>query len=206
MLALFAQAAGNGNMNNDDELDPEGLAILVVVFGMAFVIWLVITGFFLLTLSRTLTLCRPKNRAMEPGAVWFNLIPVFNIIWLFVTVMRVGESLKQEFRSRGWRTKENFGQTLGIVLAVFSVLNCGCYIGGLIPLVLFIVYWSKIAGYKRQLAEPYDDDEGEDSWDDEGVEDQDRPRERRTDEDHDRPREPWEDENDDRDDRPRNRR
>lgn len=181
MFALFAQAGGN-----DDEPTPEELAIIFIVFGVLFFLWLIVSAFFLNSVSRTLNLCRPRNRTMEPGQVWLNLIPGFSIIWFFVTVSRVSETLRLEYRSRGWSTGENFSHTLGIVLAIFSLLNCGCYVGGLIPLILFIIYWQKIAEYNRQLAtrySEYDEEEedtgADDRWDDDYDDRDDHSRRRR---------------------------
>jgi hypothetical protein len=31
---------------------------------------------------------------MEPGMVWLNLIPVLSLVWQFITVIRVAESLE----------------------------------------------------------------------------------------------------------------
>jgi hypothetical protein len=184
MFALFAQAGVNAN---NDEFTPEELAIISIVCGAIFFVWLIVSGFFLNSVSRTLHLCRPRNRTMEPGQVWLNLIPGFNTIWFFITVSRIAESLKLEYASRGWSTRQNFSHTLGIVLAVFSLLNCGCYVGGLIPLVLFIMYWQRIAEYNRELTtrySDYDEDEedeldGGDRYDDEYDDRDDRPRNRR---------------------------
>jgi hypothetical protein len=100
--------------------------------------------------------------------VWLNLIPGFNAVWLFITVNRVADSLQREFRSRGWRNRENFGRTLGIVLGVFSALNFGCYIGALIPIILLVIYWGKIAEYNRQLAARYEEDDDDEYEDDRG--------------------------------------
>ncbi|WP_171468859.1 hypothetical protein [Frigoriglobus tundricola] len=128
--------------------------------------------------------------------VWLNLIPLFNLVWQFITVIRVAESLKQEFRSRGWsRRGVDYGYGVGIAA-------CALGFGGWIPvigpllslgsLICGIVYWVKIAGFSGRLARGayyYDDDE-----DDEDDEDG-RPRRRRD-----------EDDEDDDDDRPRRRR
>jgi hypothetical protein len=73
-------------------------------------------------------------------------------LWLFVTVIRVGDSLRAEFRSRGREDTGTCGKTLGITFAVFNALNFGCIIAGLIPLVLLVVYWVTITGYTRELS------------------------------------------------------
>ncbi|HEV3438053.1 MAG TPA: hypothetical protein VG122_11880 [Gemmata sp.] len=184
MFALFAQVARNQNNNAGFPPRDELLLVLGIV-GAIVLIWLIVAILFLLSLSKTLSYCRPRNRTMEPGQVWLNLIPIFNIVWHFITVIRVAESIRKEFRSRGWSTREDFGQTLGIVTSVmFLVGSCFALIG----LICFILYWAKIAGYSSQLAarEEYDEYE-DDRWDDE---DDDRRYDK--DEDDDDDDRPWE--------------
>jgi hypothetical protein len=67
------------NKNNDDALAVVFLIIMLV----ALAIGLTIAIFFYLTLSRCLSRIRSRNREMEPGQVWLNLIPCFGIIWIF---------------------------------------------------------------------------------------------------------------------------
>jgi hypothetical protein len=163
---------------------------------------LVIQIFYLLTLSRALRRCRPRNRRMEPGQVWLNLIPCFNIVWIFITVTRLADSLRDEFDDRRLRADGDFGRTLGITYNVLNLLGAIPYIGAIFSLaglVCFILYWVKIAGYSRQLLEDSEDrynsyDERDDEGDDRGYKDRegdDRPSRRRRYEDdeyEDRPR------------------
>ena len=60
---------------------------------------------------------------MEPVQVWLNLIPVFNLVWCTVTVERVAESLRSEFRERGMDgPSERYGQPAGLtVLTLLAV-------------------------------------------------------------------------------------
>jgi len=58
-----------------------------------------------LTLSKALKQCQPENRDLEPGQVWLQLIPIFNLYWNFVTTSKVPSSLKAEFRERGMGTR-----------------------------------------------------------------------------------------------------
>ena len=52
---------------------------------------------------------------MEPGEVWRNLIPVYNLVWLTVTVERVAESLRAEFAVRDLDDPgEDYGRRTGI--------------------------------------------------------------------------------------------
>jgi hypothetical protein len=145
--------------SNDDEL----LAILAVVFLVVIAIGLVIHIFFLLTLSRCLARIQPRNRDMEPGLVWLNLIPCVGTVMIFLTVNWLASSLRKEYESRGWRTEgETFGQGIGMGYAICAIASAIPYIGGLIgiaALICFIMYWVQIANYSTALQErPYDPD------------------------------------------------
>ncbi len=183
MLAILAQA------NGGDGADGAFLAILLMGVCGFYIALLLIGIFFLLTLHKALAKCHPRNRTMEPGMVWLNLIPLFNLVWQFITVVKVAESLEYEYRDRGWhRRGEDYGKGLGIT-------TCALGFGGIIPycgilivlagLVCSIVYWVKIAGYSRDLStgstryDDYDDDE-DDHYDDDR-----RPRRRRRERDDD---------------------
>jgi len=73
--------------------------------------------FFCLTLQRTMSEVRPRNRTMPAGLVWLHLlhlggaIPFLGFVvgiaasvWDLIMVLKIGSSLKQEFEDRGWRT------------------------------------------------------------------------------------------------------
>ncbi|MDY3556055.1 hypothetical protein R5W24_005218 [Gemmata sp. JC717] len=162
-------------------------------------IGLVINIFFLLTLSKALHRCHPDSRTMEPGMVWLALIPLVGIAWIFVNVLRVAESLRNEFRYRRWhRRGEDYGYGIGLAYCCLMLASIIPYCGslfGLAGLVCWIMYWVKIANLSRQIERPYRgsdwDDEEDDEYDDD---DDDRPRRRARD-----------DEYDDGDDRPRRR-
>jgi len=185
MFELFAQA-NNPNAGNPFAPGPGGginpqlqsLFVGIVVGTCVYLlVMLAVVILFFLTLSRALTKCRPYNRAMQPGMVWLNFVPCLNIVWSFVTVVQVAQSLKNEFRDRGMRNAaENYGKTLGltalilnIVIGVVSrvILTVGqaqndpnivigslvfSIVGQLVIVVLFIMYWVKIAGFSKQLS------------------------------------------------------
>jgi hypothetical protein len=94
MNALFAQGFGRTNA----QIDPSSPEVLLFL-GLVVVILLVCVS-YRFTLAKALRHCRPANRAMEPGQVFLNLIPCFSVMWQFVTVSRIAQSLREEFRSR----------------------------------------------------------------------------------------------------------
>jgi hypothetical protein len=192
MLALLAQAGGNKN----DEV--ERAVLLGACCGLA--VWLVVVIFFLISLSKALHRCHPRNRTMEPGQVWLNLIPLFNIVWQFVTVNRVADSLRNEFYDRRWdRGDTDYGRGVGTVYCVLNpvvgVLNAASNVEpvlalvvvplALVALICFIIYWVKIANFSGQLVarpgdyddyDDYEDDEPDDEPDDRGDRRDDRDR------------------------------
>jgi hypothetical protein len=190
-MHLFAQA----NFNNNAGIDPAVLPVLIGVMCVAMTIGLAIAIAFYLTLSKALSRCKARNRTMEPGQVWLNLIPVFGIFWIFVTVSRISESLKNEYYDRGWDERGDFGKQIGLAFPICSLLGIIPFIGPLFSLgslICLIMYWVKIAGFSKELAggggraadddDDYDDrprgrsrgrDDDDDDYDD------DRPRKRR---------------------------
>jgi hypothetical protein len=162
-MPLFAQFQPQPNDKPPEEL------LFAIIGGIVCVgcgLWLLIRFFYCRTLSTALQRCRPRNRTMEPGMAYLNLIPLFHLIWQFIAVARVSESLKEEFYDRGWDDRDDFGRSIGMAFAGLTVGGMVPYIGalfGLAALVCWIVHWVKVAGYSRELAEGggrgrYDDD------------------------------------------------
>jgi len=123
-----------------------------------FVLFLIPAILYLITLQNALGKCPPVSRTMDPAMVWLLLVPLFNLIWSFFVVMALGKSLGNEFRRRGIPTPDPLpGQSIGMAMCI-----CGCC--GIIPiinflaipvqLVLWIVYWVKIAEFSRMLDVP----------------------------------------------------
>lgn len=182
---LFAQQggfnnAGGGGGNGGDAAAAIGMMACYAVIGIAA---LVLHILFALNLSRTLQLCDPRNRVFEPGQVWLNFIPLFNVVWIFITVFRVAETLDAEYRDRGLRGDGDFGKTNGLVCCISAIVGCSP-----VALIFYIIYWVKMAGYRKELTETAS---GADRY----GEDDDRPSRRRR-RDHD------EDDRDEEDDRP----
>ena len=188
MLPLFAQFNGpNNNPAADDDIPPELLIPLLAGVCVFLLVFLVVYVLFLMSLQKALTRCHPDNRAMQPGMVWLNLVPCLNVVWQFLTVIWVADSLDREFRDRRLRSDGDYGKGLGLASCVLNLLGNIPYIGllfGLAGLVCFIVYWVKIAGISRQLAEDdadaatggYDDRPPRDRDDDRYDDYDDRPR------------------------------
>jgi hypothetical protein len=222
-LPLFAQAGGGfGGGGGAAATDTTTSLIIIAVELVILVVAIVVAVMFYLTLSRALQQCSPRNRLMEPGMVWLNFIPCFNFVWIFFTVIRVSDSLRNEFEDRGMRVDGDCGKGIGITYAVLkavSIIPLVNYVSSWAALVFLIIYWVKIAGLSKQLQEgggyrneDEDDRPSRRRRDEREDEEDDRPSRRRREEPEDDPedrpsrrrREEPEDDLDD--DRPRRRR
>lgn len=130
-----------------------GITFLIALL-VLFAISIIPLVFYLLTLQRALEKCAPHNRSMSPGLVWLQLIPFFNIIWQFFVVSAVSGSLSKEYAARRLPAEGDFGRSIGIAMAILWVCWLIPYVSGfafIAWLVLWIVYWVKIAGLSGRL-------------------------------------------------------
>lgn len=157
----------------------EGLVLAILGgYCLFVVVMLAVAILFLLTLMRTLQLVRPRNQAMSPGLVWLNLAPVVNIVWPFLTVVWIARSLDAEYRDRGMHQPgEDYGKKVGLtglityyasyivgyavyLIGLVNALPPLAVVGGglmllafLAYIVTFVLYWVKIAGFRKELQE-----------------------------------------------------
>jgi hypothetical protein len=112
---------------------------------------------FLLTLQKALERCSVECQTTTPGSVWLSLIPLFNIIWSFILVTRISESLHNEFIKRNIPEDPEPGKSIGIAFCILGLCSMIPMIGIFISwaaLVCWILYWVKISGYSNKLMMP----------------------------------------------------
>lgn len=135
-----------------------GTFILIIIASALFLIPVIL---YLLTLQNTLKKVKKKNRRIKPGQVWLNLIPLFNIVWQFIMINRIADSLKAEFSERNISIKEDRpGAQIGVAYCILNLCGVIPVLGGLASLaglVCWIVYWVKISNYKNQLGKVNED-------------------------------------------------
>jgi hypothetical protein len=137
---------------------PETIMITIIVVIAVIAALLIPALFYISTLSKALQRCAPSRRAMPPGQAWFLLIPLFNMVFHFIIVSRIADSLRNEFTFRQLPLSEREpGKNLGIT---FCILNLTAWIPllgiltGLAGFVCWIVYWVRIADYSRRISQP----------------------------------------------------
>jgi hypothetical protein len=127
---------------------------IVILLGVFLLPWF----FFLLNLHTLLNRVSPVNRAMPAAHVWLNFIPVFNLGWFLYTVVKVRDSVRAEYRSRGWPVEGDLGYNVGLATGVLAIVT---FIMGWVPLlgwalgiaqlVCWIIYWLRTHELKNQL-------------------------------------------------------
>ena len=130
-------------------LGPELLILLVL--GLMIIPFV----FYLLSLRNTLRLLSTENQLLPPNNVWLLFIPLFGLIYHFIVVGKISDSLARELDQRNLPKKEarpayNIGLAM-CILSAASVIPVLGSIGSLGALVCWIVYWVKIEGYKNTL-------------------------------------------------------
>lgn len=132
---------------------------------------LVVVILYLKTLQDTLHEISDHNRQMPAVNVWLMLIPIFNYIYPFIMYPKISESLRLEFEERGVSQPGDYLRSVGITMAVLGVSGVLNFVGnpflgiivmlaGLAHLVLFIIYWTKIVGYKKMLIDSFSQSKG----------------------------------------------
>lgn len=136
----------------------------IIVF-LALGLVLIVVIFFLLTQQNTLRAIQPQNRTMSPGEVWLQLIPLFNIVWQFIVVSRISESISRELSSNTFSFEETqpiqlYEQgnrptyQIGMAMCILNLCGLIPLIGSLASfagLICFIIYWVQLSGYKNQV-------------------------------------------------------
>jgi len=144
---------------------------VIVFFGVFFLGLIAVAIFFLIEQQNILKAIQPQNRLMRPGEVWLQLIPAFGLVWQFIVVIRISESIQREFAS--WQNDTIIGlpsiqvvdvintrPTYDIGLA-FCILNC-CWwipilgtIASIAGVICWIIYWSRIVEYRKKMERKY---------------------------------------------------
>ena len=153
-------------MDFQDSNNNAFLAIIGIT-AFFFLIWLTINVFFLLTQQNTLKLVQPQNRTMPPGQVWLQLIPLFSLVWGFIVVNRIAESIDRELSQSDFSFENEsapeypFHEPKDRPTRSIGIAYCICFCCTWIPaigtfialagLICCIVYWVEVVKYKKIL-------------------------------------------------------
>jgi hypothetical protein len=144
---------------NDPRPDSGWLQVLLLI---GFIIPVII---FILTQQRTLQLIHPENRRLSPGLVWLQLIPLFGIIWQFLVISRISNSIRDELNTPTgelifseetvphntrptYMVGISYATLLCISLLPFMLVKG---IAALAGLIVWVIYWVQLSHYKKKL-------------------------------------------------------
>ena len=129
---------------------------VLILLGILLLPWF----FFLLNLRNLLNRVSDRNRAMPAGHVWLNFIPLFHLGWFPHTVIKVRDSVRNEYVSRGGPVANDLGYNVGIAAAVLFIAS---FVLSWIPvvgwginvafLVCWIIYWVRMAEHKNRFSQ-----------------------------------------------------
>lgn len=124
----------------------------LLIFFILIPIFLLPAIFFLLTLQKTLNAISPENRRMPPSNVWLMFIPLFNIVWQFIMVDKIAQSITAECARLNIPIKDpKPTYNIGLAWNICNLITFIPFIGGLAALVTFILYWVKVSEYKNLI-------------------------------------------------------
>jgi hypothetical protein len=128
--------------------------ILFVFIFIGLVISVIISVFFLLNLQQLLKEVQLHNRLVPHNNVWLMFIPLFNLVYGLILYPQICESVKNEYSSRNIDAQSSFSKELAIALPILTVCSIIPFLGilsGFASIVIFIVFWVKMAEYKKFL-------------------------------------------------------
>lgn len=141
--------------------NPEFQKLIPYLLAAAFIqllLWLLLAN----TLRTTLLLVRKENRCILPSQVWFIALPFFNIYWNFIVARKMTDSLNNEFYDRRIAVEEeptlNQGYMYagGYMISMLPLPQFISFLASMIAFVGFILYWVKVAEYKKLLKQPFE--------------------------------------------------
>src|SRR6185369_5826453 len=107
------------------------------------------------------------NRLLKPGKVRLQLIPLFGLVWQFIVIKAIADSLRNELESRkrismlgiwdgGIVDEANIHPTYatGKAYAIMVCISLIPFIGfltGIFMLILWITYWGQLNKYRKIL-------------------------------------------------------
>jgi hypothetical protein len=124
---------------------------------------LAITIYWLRTMQRAIEACASANRTTNASGVWMILIPGFGMVWQFVMIGHVSESLKKEYQSRNWLIEEDqpaYGKgitaavIISIVFLIRGIFWVQPWLGFLGLLVAGFTMWSHAERVKAFMERP----------------------------------------------------
>jgi len=114
------------------------------------------TVFYILAIRRAFAAVDEEFRPIAPNMAWLELIPVFNLIWIFFLVVYLKQSYQKMWLAGRLLKETSVGYGFGLSFAICGV--CGLVPGlnvlVLIPLLVFwILHWIQVHNASKLVLE-----------------------------------------------------
>lgn len=136
------------------DIPPEFIAIYFVLIGVGLVIGIAVAIVLCVLFKKNYESIPAQFRLMEPNQVWLMLIPLFNLVWIYFVVLRLSDSYRAYFESRGDLSNGDCARSIGLWYAICtscSVVPCLNYVAGPAALVLLIIYMVKVFALRTKI-------------------------------------------------------
>jgi hypothetical protein len=135
-------------------LDGSEFPIINTLWILFFLCWAIVNCFWCLQMQNALKLVSPNNK-MPAQNVWLVYIPFFGLVWQFMIVNAVSDSLGEEYHRRNIIPREarpgySTGLSANILLSCILLPAFGILIG-LISNITKIIHLNKIKNYCSDL-------------------------------------------------------
>lgn len=137
------------NVSSSELTDAYWSSGFMIFFGVIFLIIFIPALLTLISVANTLAAVPAENRKMSPNQVWLVLIPVFGLIWQFIMVSRLADSLQAEFKKRNIVIKDEIRPAFNIGIANCILLCIPGY--ALLTVITMPIFWVKINKYEKLL-------------------------------------------------------
>jgi hypothetical protein len=137
-----------------------------IVLLLLLLAFLIVAVLFLLYQQSIISLIRPENRLLSPVQVWWQLVPLFGLVWQFVVISRLSKSIERELKAPALTAMVADHEVIadeptywqGMAYAVlfccslipYPPLKTTC---AAIGFGTWIVYWIELVKYRRILKE-----------------------------------------------------
>ena len=132
-----------------------GAAVVVVFLVLALLCLPIIIGvLFALTVRMLLEACAPESRTLKPGSVWWLIVPLVNVGFQFVVVLRVATTLVNEHQRRQRQGAPETGKEVGLAACIAGVASLVPGLGPIAAVVClgcWIYYWVLLRKITGQL-------------------------------------------------------
>ena len=135
-----------------------GAAIVLVFMVLALLCLPLLIGIlFAMNVRMLLEACAPESRAIRPGSVWWLLVPLVNIVFQFVVVLRVATTLVIEHQRRQLPGVPETGKEVGLAACISGVASLIPGLGPIAAVVClgcWIYYWVLLRRITVRLQAP----------------------------------------------------